>query len=135
MSEFIKSIEETPEIQEENKRLLTKYIQHNQATQFEAGKIMVVKVNTLEKAVEIGINTINRLATERDEVKVENTGLREQMQRIGKINELELNEYKSKNITIDLDKNKVALAELKKTLDMSKSISSYKKSLTPVKKQ
>ncbi len=133
MDDVIKSLEESPEIKDENSKVLRKYLQHNQATQIEVGKIMVVQSNTFKKALELGVDTIHRLANEKEELKVENNGLREQMYKIGEVNEAELNGYKNKNITIDLDKNKVALTELKRTLELSKSVS-YKKTQIPLKK-
>ncbi len=96
MDDVIKSLEESQEMKDENSKALRIYLRHNPATQIEVGKIMVTQTHTLKKAVELGIDTIHRLANEKEELKVENTGLREQIYKIGEVNEAELNVYKTK---------------------------------------
>ncbi len=133
MDDIIKSLEGSPEMIDENSKALKIYLHHNTATQIEVGKLMVAQTHTFKKALELGVDTIYRLANDKEELKVEVSGLKEQINKIGEINEAELSAYKNNNITIDVNKNKIALTEIKRTLELSKSIP-YKKTTIPVKK-
>ena len=113
--EYLELIKQDVDVQKEAMRALTLFNKSDLKTKAAIGETIIVEKKLLERAVDTAVETIAVVSTERDHYK-ETVGDQANQQVVQEVLANKLTKQ-SKN-----DKNKIALRELKRTIERSKAI-------------
>ena len=107
---LLRASQTSSDVKEEQKRALAIYNRSDLSTQAAMAKQLILREKTLQKAVEVGVDTIARVSTERDYYK-EMIG-----EGVNNANVQEALEYKISRQNKNA-KNRIAMSEIYKTLE------------------